>query len=105
MIVHALRAAGMEPGWLVGGPVGGGLANAEWAEGEWLVVEADESDRSMLSLQVEIALLTNVELDHHATFASLARAARGVPRVPARADVGGGVGPPRAARAARAGRR
>jgi UDP-N-acetylmuramate--alanine ligase len=71
MIVHALRAAGMQPGWLVGGPVGRGLANAEWGEGEWLVVEADESDRSMLSLQVEIALLTNVELDHHATFATL----------------------------------
>jgi UDP-N-acetylmuramate--alanine ligase len=72
MIVHALRAAALRPGWLVGGPVGGGLANAEWGEGEWLVVEADESDRSMLSLQVEIALLTNVELDHHATFATLA---------------------------------
>jgi len=36
------------------------------------VVEADESDRSMLSLHVEVALLMNVELDHHATFASLA---------------------------------
>jgi UDP-N-acetylmuramate--alanine ligase len=73
MIVHSLRAAGMQPGWLVGAPISGGLANAEWGEGEWLVVEADESDRSMLSLSVEIALLTNVELDHHATFASLAR--------------------------------
>jgi UDP-N-acetylmuramate--alanine ligase len=73
MIVHALRAAGMQPGWLVGAPIGGGLANAEWGEGEWLVIEADESDRSMLSLSVEIALLTNVELDHHATFASLAQ--------------------------------
>jgi UDP-N-acetylmuramate--alanine ligase len=72
MIVHALRAAGLQPGWLVGAPVGGGLANAEWGEGEWLVVEADESDRSMLSLQVEIAVLTNVELDHHASFDSLA---------------------------------
>jgi UDP-N-acetylmuramate--alanine ligase len=73
MIVHALRAAGMQPGWLVGAPIGGGLANAEWGMGEWLVVEADESDRSMLSLNVEIAVLTNVELDHHATFASLAQ--------------------------------
>jgi UDP-N-acetylmuramate--alanine ligase len=72
MIVHALRAAGLRPGWLVGAPVGGGLANAEWGEGEWLVVEADESDRSMLSLQVEIAVLTNVELDHHVSFGSLA---------------------------------
>jgi UDP-N-acetylmuramate--alanine ligase len=71
MIAHALRAAGMRPGWLVGAPIGGGLANAEWGQGEWLVVEADESDRSMLSLSVEVALLTNVELDHHATFASL----------------------------------
>jgi UDP-N-acetylmuramate--alanine ligase len=71
MLVHALRAAGMEPGWLVGGPVGGGLANSHWSAGEWLVVEADESDRSMLSLAVEIAVLTNVELDHHATFGSL----------------------------------
>ena len=73
MLAHALRAAGLQPGWLVGAPIGGGLANAEWGAGEWLVVEADESDRSMLSLSVEIAVLTNVELDHHATFASLAQ--------------------------------
>jgi UDP-N-acetylmuramate--alanine ligase len=72
MVVHALRASGERPGWLIGAPVGGGLANAEWGEGEWLVVEADESDRSMLSLHVDVAVLTNVELDHHASFASLA---------------------------------
>jgi UDP-N-acetylmuramate--alanine ligase len=72
MVAHALRAADMRPGWLIGAPVGSGLANAAWGEGEWLVVEADESDRSMLSLNVEIAVLTNVELDHHTTFASLA---------------------------------
>jgi UDP-N-acetylmuramate--alanine ligase len=71
MLVHALRAAGLEPGWLVGAPVGSGLPNAEWGAGEWLVVEADESDRSMLSLDLEIAVLTNVELDHHASFGSL----------------------------------
>lgn len=72
MLAHMLRAAGMDPGWLIGAPIGGGLANAHWGEGEWLVVEADESDRSMLSLSVEIAVLTNVELDHHTAFASLA---------------------------------
>ncbi len=72
MLAHALRAAGMRPGWLVGAPIGGGLPNADWGEGEWLVVEADESDRSMLELSVEIAVLTNVELDHHASFSSLA---------------------------------
>jgi UDP-N-acetylmuramate--alanine ligase len=77
MIVHILRETGHDPSWLVGSSVGPGLSNSHWASPrrdgsrEWLVVEADESDRSMLSLEVEIALLTNVELDHHATFPSL----------------------------------
>jgi UDP-N-acetylmuramate--alanine ligase len=71
MLAHVLLASGLRPGWLVGAEIGGGLANAQWGEGEWLVVEADESDRSMLSLEVEIAVLTNVELDHHATFGSM----------------------------------
>ncbi len=71
MIAHVLIGAGMSPGWLIGAPIGGGLANAEWGEGEWLVVEADESDRSLLSLKAEVAVLTNVELDHHSSFASL----------------------------------
>ena len=72
MLVHALGAAGLDPGWLIGGSAGGELANSHWSEGEWLIVEADESDRSMLSLSVEIAVLTNVELDHHSTYGSLA---------------------------------
>lgn len=73
MVVHVLRAAGLRPGWLVGGTVGDGQANGHWSEDEssWLVVEADESDRSMLKLDVDVAVLTNVELDHHATFGSL----------------------------------
>ena len=71
MLVAALRAAGLSPGWLVGGSVAADLPNAEWGSGDWLIVEADESDRSMLSLSVEIAVLTNVELDHHSTFGSL----------------------------------
>jgi UDP-N-acetylmuramate--alanine ligase len=71
MIVHVLREQGADPSWLVGSSVGAGLDNSHWGAGKWLVVEADESDRSMLSLRVEIAVLTNVELDHHATFASL----------------------------------
>jgi UDP-N-acetylmuramate--alanine ligase len=72
MLVHALRAAGLAPGWMVGGFLGEGEPNAGWGEGEWLVVEADESDRSMLSLNVDVAVLTNVELDHHTAFVSLA---------------------------------
>jgi UDP-N-acetylmuramate--alanine ligase len=71
MLVEALSGAGLNPGWLIGAPAGGERPNAHWSEGEWLVVEADESDGSMLSLDVEIAVLTNVELDHHARFASL----------------------------------
>jgi UDP-N-acetylmuramate--alanine ligase len=71
MIAQALGGAGLDPGWLLGGAPRGGLANARWGTGEWLVVEADESDRSMLELRVEIAVLTNIELDHHATFATL----------------------------------
>jgi len=72
MLVHALRGAGLDPGWLIGGSVGGGLPNSNWSGGDWLVVEADESDRSMLSLIAEIVVLTNVELEHHATYSSLA---------------------------------
>ncbi|HWX45829.1 MAG TPA: Mur ligase domain-containing protein [Solirubrobacteraceae bacterium] len=71
MLVHVLRASGEQPSWLIGGTPGEGLRNAHWGEGDLLVVEADESDRSMLELVVEIAVLTNVELDHHATFGSL----------------------------------
>lgn len=72
MIVYALRGGGLDPGWMIGGTIGKDLANSHWGDGEWLVVEADESDRSMLSLSVEIAVLTNVELDHHSAYSSLA---------------------------------
>ena len=70
MLVHALRACGMDPSYLIGGEVRSTGANAGWGAGEWLVVEADESDRSLLRLQPAIAVLTNAELDHHATYAS-----------------------------------
>ncbi len=72
MLVRALEGAGMEPGWVVGGTVGPGLPNARWGAGEWLVIEADESDRSMLELETAIAVLTSVELDHPDAFGSLA---------------------------------
>jgi UDP-N-acetylmuramate--alanine ligase len=70
MVVHALRGCGMDPGYLVGGEVRSTGSNAGWGAGEWLVVEADESDRSLLKLAPRIAVLTNAELDHHATYAS-----------------------------------
>jgi UDP-N-acetylmuramate--alanine ligase len=70
MVVHALRGAGADPGYLVGGEVRSTGANAGWGTGEWLVVEADESDRSLLKLSPTIAVVTNAELDHHTTYAS-----------------------------------
>jgi UDP-N-acetylmuramate--alanine ligase len=77
MTVWALRALGADPAFFVGGEVpglgsGGEAANAGWGEGEWVVAEADESDASFLELQPEIAVVTNVELDHHARWGSLA---------------------------------
>jgi UDP-N-acetylmuramate--alanine ligase len=70
MIVHAMRGCGLDPGYLVGGEVRSTGSNAGWGTGEWLVVEADESDRSLLKLSPRMAVLTNAELDHHATYAS-----------------------------------
>src|SRR4051794_28457562 len=70
MVVHALRACGLDPSYLVGGEVRSTGSNAGWGTGEWLVVEADESDRSLLRLHPRIAVLTNAELDHHVTYSS-----------------------------------
>jgi UDP-N-acetylmuramate--alanine ligase len=70
MVVHALRGCGMDPGYLVGGDVRSTGSNAGWGTGEWVVVEADESDRSLLKLHPDVAVLTNAELDHHSTYSS-----------------------------------
>ncbi|HYV14671.1 MAG TPA: UDP-N-acetylmuramate--L-alanine ligase [Conexibacter sp.] len=69
MVVHALRGCGLDPGYLVGGELRSTGSNAGWGAGEWVVVEADESDRSLLKLHPDVAVLTNSELDHHATYA------------------------------------
>jgi len=71
MIAYALREAGEDPAWIVGGVVPQLGGNAGAGRG-WLVVEGDESDRSVLELRPRIAVLTNVELDHHASYGSLA---------------------------------
>ncbi len=69
MVAFVLHELGNDPSWLVGGeiPQLGGNAGAG---GGWLVVEGDESDRTVESLRPEIGVVTNVELDHHATFGS-----------------------------------
>jgi len=70
MVVHVLRALGLDPPYLVGGEISSTGSNAGWGNGEWIVIEADESDRSLLKLHPDIALLTNAELDHHSTYSS-----------------------------------
>jgi len=77
MLVWALRAIGADPAFFVGGEVpglgeDGAAANAGWGEGEWVIAEADESDGSFLDLKPEVAVITNVELDHHARWGTLA---------------------------------
>jgi UDP-N-acetylmuramate--alanine ligase len=77
MAVWALRQIGADPAFFVGGEVPGlgpegGAANAAWGEGEWVVAEADESDASFLRLRPEVAVVTNVEMDHHSRWGSLA---------------------------------
>ena len=77
MLAHAMRAAGADPAFFLGGELPGAgpsgeAANAGWGDGEWVVAEADESDASFLHLRPEVAVITNVELDHHSQWASRA---------------------------------
>ncbi|HEX6689506.1 MAG TPA: Mur ligase domain-containing protein [Solirubrobacterales bacterium] len=77
MLVWALREIGADPAFFVGGEVPGlgphgGVANAGWGGGEWVVAEADESDASFLDLRPEIAVVTNIEMDHHSRWGSIA---------------------------------
>ena len=69
MIAFVLAELGHDPAWLVGGELPQLGGNAGAGEG-WLVVEGDESDRTIAALRPEVAVVTNIELDHHATFAS-----------------------------------
>ncbi len=103
MCVWALRGIGADPAFFLGGELpgagpGGAPANAGWGEGEWVVAEADESDASFLELRPEMAVITNLELDHHSRWGSLAelseafaavRGARGRPRLGRRRALAG----------------
>jgi UDP-N-acetylmuramate--alanine ligase len=74
MIAFALRETGRDPSWIVGGEVPQLGANAGAGEG-WLVVEGDESDRSVSALRPRVAVVTNLGLDHHSEFGSEAEVA------------------------------
>jgi UDP-N-acetylmuramate--alanine ligase len=69
MIAFALDRLGDDPSFLIGGEIPQLGGNARAGAG-WLVVEGDESDRTIAALRPEIAVVTNVDLDHHSEFAS-----------------------------------
>ena len=75
MIAFCLDRLGGDPAFLIGGEVPQLGGNARAGAG-WLVVEGDESDRTVFALPAEIAVVTNVDLDHHATFSSAAELER-----------------------------
>jgi UDP-N-acetylmuramate--alanine ligase len=71
MIAFVLDRLGRDPSFLIGGEIPQLGGNARAGSG-WLVVEGDESDRTIERLRPEIAVVTNLDLDHHAEFASRA---------------------------------
>jgi UDP-N-acetylmuramate--alanine ligase len=77
LVSLVLVEAGWHPSFLIGGDVNEIGTNAVWDKGDWLVVEADESDGTFLSLDPEVAVVTNAEpdhLDHYGGFDELVRA-------------------------------
>jgi UDP-N-acetylmuramate--alanine ligase len=69
MIAFVLDRLGRDPAFLIGGDVPQLGGNARAGSG-WLVVEGDESDRTVERLRPKIAVVTNVDLDHHSEFGS-----------------------------------
>lgn len=87
MIAFVLDRLGRDPSFLIGAEIPQLGGNARAGSG-WLVVEGDESDRTIEQLRPKIAVVTNVDLDHHSEFRSQAeleelfeRWLAGVPRV------------------------
>ncbi len=64
MLMLILAEAGWRPSFVIGGDVTDMGTGAQWTGGEWLVVEADESDGTHLALPLHATILTNVEADH-----------------------------------------
>jgi len=68
MLALVMVEAELRPSFIIGGDVNEIGSGAVWDDGEWFVIEADESDRTFLSLGAEVALVTNVEPDHLETY-------------------------------------
>ncbi len=74
MVAALLDAGGLDPTVVNGGIINAYGANAKVGEGEWIVVEADESDGTFLKLPRTVAVVTNIDpehLDHYGDFATL----------------------------------
>lgn len=71
MLAVSLGALGLAPSYAIGGDLAGPGTNAAHGSGEIFVAEADESDRSFHKYAPEVAIILNVELDHHANYASM----------------------------------
>jgi UDP-N-acetylmuramate--alanine ligase len=68
LVASVLAAGGLDPTFVIGGRLNSAGANARLGKGEYLVAEADESDASFLHLQPLIAVVTNIDRDHLATY-------------------------------------
>ena len=73
MLALILVEAGLRPSFIIGGDITEFGSGAAWGDGDWLVVEADESDGTFLDLHPQVALVTSVEADHLDHYGSLAR--------------------------------
>ncbi|MFF1718617.1 UDP-N-acetylmuramate--L-alanine ligase [Streptomyces sviceus] len=71
MLAVSLSELGLRPSYAIGGDLDAPGSNALHGEGEIFVAEADESDRSFHKYAPEVAIVLNVELDHHANYASM----------------------------------
>jgi UDP-N-acetylmuramate--alanine ligase len=64
MVAVAMQSCGLDPSYAIGGDLNEPGSNAHAGDGDYFVVEADESDKSFLLLSPEVAVVTNVEPDH-----------------------------------------
>ena len=64
MLIVALQHCGLDPSFAVGGELGEAGTNAHHGSGGYFVAEADESDGSLLEYTPDVAIVTNIELDH-----------------------------------------
>jgi UDP-N-acetylmuramate--alanine ligase len=68
LVSHILIEAGIDPTVIIGGHLKTISTNARMGQGDFLVAEADESDRSLLHLHATIAIVTNIDLEHLNTY-------------------------------------